>query len=219
MFGRAAAGAAGMDGSGRLAAVSQPDPQTAPQPPGRPGRYQRSFGGLVGAMVVTVAFVIAFVVFRSVFRDDVEVRPDPVDVAAAVEGARRTGLDPVHPRELPEGWTATSVDITPDPEPVWALGMLTDDERFVGLRQQDTSASSLLADYVDADPREVGEVRVPGSVAPTWTAYDDEGGDHAFVAEVDTSGGEEQTVIVYGSAPAEELEALLADLTQGPPRR
>lgn len=35
-------------------------------------RYERSFSGLVGAMIVTVLFVLAFVAWRALFRADVD---------------------------------------------------------------------------------------------------------------------------------------------------
>lgn len=171
---------------------------------GKPGRYQRSTGGLVGAMIVTVAVVVAFVAFRAFFRDQPEVRPEPVDYLAAVAHAQDQGLRPVHPRELPAGWVATSVTSTAGDTPSWSLGLLTDEGDFVGVQQEDTSVDSLLETHVDEEVSEEGTVATPGSVAREWAAYADEGGDHAYAAELGR-----QTVLVYGSAPAEDLEEFL----------
>ena len=51
-------------------------------------------------------------------------------------------------------------------------------------------------------------VQISGSVAPEWQTFSDPGGDHAFAAELG-----EETVLVYGSAPEDELRALVASLT------
>jgi len=176
---------------------------------GRPGRYQRSTGGLLGALIVTVAVIVAFVAFRSFFRDQPEVTPEPVDHRAAVERAQEAGHHPVHPRELPAGWVVTSVASEPGDSLSWSLGMLTGEEDFVGLRQEDTSPETLLEEHVDEDVSEEGTVTVDGSVARDWTTYADDGGDHGYVAEVDG-----ETVLVYGSAPPAELEAFLGLLTR-----
>jgi hypothetical protein len=196
--------------------VSQTGPTTpeppagaTPEPTGRPGRHERSTGGLIGALIVTVAVVVAFVVFRSVFRDDVGVSPEPVDLDDAVAGARDAGIEPVHPDPLPAGWSATSVEVTPGTDSVWAIGLLTPEGDFVGLRQEEEAASSLLSEHVDEDAREIGPVDVEADVGGDWTAYDDAGGDTGFVTEVG-----EETLLVYGSAPSGEIQGFLSLLRQ-----
>ena len=173
-------------------------------------RYQRSFNGLIGAMIVTVLFVLAFVGWRSLFRNDVDERVEPVDWTESVQVARQAGLDVVRPRELPAGWTATSVDLRAGDEPRWGLGVLTDEGRFVGIRQQDTSVSDLVETYVDEDASEGDEVRVGSAVSDTWQTWSDDGGDHGYSAEVG-----DDVVLVYGSAPTADIEAYLALLTIG----
>ena len=173
-------------------------------------RYQRSFNGLIGAMIVTVLFVLAFVGWRSLFRNDVDDRVEPVDWTESVQVAKQAGLDVVRPRELPDGWTATSVDLRAGDEPRWGLGVLTDEGRFVGIRQQDTSVSDLVETYVDEDASEGDEVRVDSAVSDTWQTWSDDGGDHGYSAEVG-----DDVVLVYGSAPAADIEAYLGLLTTG----
>jgi hypothetical protein len=176
---------------------------------GRAGRYQRSTGGLVGAMIISVAVIVAFVAFRAFFRDQPEVTPEPVDYLAAVAQAQDQGQRPVHPRELPAGWVATSATTTAGGSLSWSLGLLTAEGDFVGVRQEDASPGSLLATHVNEDVSDEGTVSTTSSVAREWAAYADDGGDHAYVAEV---GG--QTVLVYGSAPAAEIETFLGLLTR-----
>jgi hypothetical protein len=188
----------------RIGQVSQP-------PPERPGRYQRTTGGLIGALVVTVLAIGAFVAFRAVNRTDLEVRPDPIDHLAAVAALQDQGMRPVYPSELPSGWVATSVDMPPADQPDWGLGILTDDDTFVGMQQSKDSVDDLLHEYVDENPREGEPVGLPGSLAPTWRSFSDEGGDRALATEVDG-----WNILVYGSATDADLRTLVATLTTEP---
>ena len=140
--------------------AEQPAQQTADGP----GRYQRSIGGGIGAMAVLVVCVLAFVGLRSCTRDNAEVTPEAVDYLSAVGQAQSAGLAVVYPPSLPHGWTATSIDFVPGKRPAWGIGMLTDDEKFVGIRQADDDLSSLLATYVDADAVQGDTVTVPGAL-------------------------------------------------------
>lgn len=176
---------------------------------GGSARYQRSMAGMIGAMLVTVGLIVVFLLFRAATREQVEVDPQPVDYLDAVSQLQEVGQRPVHPARLPEGWMATSIDVDRGDDPAWGMGVLTDDGRFVGLRQEEESVGDLLDLFVDEEARELGSVTVPGSVAPRWTTYVDEGGDHAYATEVG-----DETVLVYGSAPVEDLEELLGLLTR-----
>lgn len=181
------------------------------QPVGRAGRYQRSIAGGVGSMIVLVLVVLGFVAFRGTFRDNGGVDVEPVDYLAVVGPAQESGVQVVYPPSLPEGWTATSVDFVPGGRPGFGVGMLTDDEKFVGLRQQDEDLASMLETYVDGDALEGDTVTVDGSVAPEWQEWSDAGGDHAYSATVgDTE------VLVYGSAPTEDLLTIVRSLTDAP---
>lgn len=186
--------------SGTLAGVSQT---------GGSARYQRSMAGMIGAMLVTVGLILAFVLLRSLTREEGAVEREPVDYLDAVSQLQDVGRRPVHPVRLPAGWTATSIDVVPGDDPAWGMGVLTGDGRFVGLRQEDESVGDLLEVHVDEDAREDGTVEVAGSVARTWTAYVDDGGDHAYATQVG-----EETVLVYGSAPVAQIESFLATLTR-----
>jgi len=172
----------------------------------KPGRYQRSTGGLIGALIVTALAVLAFVVFRGAFRGDAEVEVEPVDYAEAAAGAREAGVEVVAPRELPAGWTATSVDFGQGRAPYWGMGVLTDDGKFVGLRQREESVDDLVEEYVDEEAQEQEPTTIDNDLGVSeWLTFTDDGGDTGYAAELG-----EQTLLVYGSAPEGDLAAMIS---------
>jgi hypothetical protein len=176
---------------------------------GRPGKYQRSAGGLVAALVVTVVAVGGLLWVLGLFRPDVDVQREPIDYLEDMEALQDAGFTPVYPQSLPGDWIATEVDTADGIQ----LQMLTDDEEFVSVVQSDASDGELLEQYVDdeggAEPTEIIQVR--GSVAEAWQGYADDGGDTAYSAQVG-----KETVLVYGSASPEELQDLIGRLTRKP---
>ena len=175
----------------------------------QPSRYTRSFSGMVGALIVTVLFVLAYVVWRGLFRTDVDTTPVAVDWQDSVELADQAGLDGVRPRELPAGWTATSVELFAGDDPRWGLGVLTDDGAFIGIRQQDTSVDELVRVYVDEKAEAGDDARVASDVTETWQTWSDDGGDHGYATELG-----DEAVLVYGSAPVDDIESYLGLLTR-----
>lgn len=176
---------------------------------GQPSRYTRSFGGMTGALIVTVIAVLAFVAWRGLFRTDVDDTPVAVDWQESVELAQQADLDVVHPRELPAGWIATSVDLSAGDDPRWGMGVLTDDGRFVGIRQQDASVDALVELYVDEKAESGEDATVTSEITDTWQTWSDEGGDRGYATEIG-----DEALLVYGSAPAEDIEAYLGLLTR-----
>ena len=81
----------------------------------KPGRYQRSPAGMVGALIVTLLVISAFVAFRALNRTDLDVKPERVDYLAQVRFAQqdaRGEADLVYPAGLPTGWYATKVSFS-----------------------------------------------------------------------------------------------------------
>lgn len=178
---------------------------------GRPGRYNRSFGGLIGSMIVLVLVVFGIVVFRGAFRETPEYEPDPVDYRALVTSIQLGDSTPVYPTELPDGWIVKEATYTPGDRPVFDLAMSTDEDRFAGLHQEDEGIDSLVQTYVGAGATEGETVTIDSDVATEWQTFTDPGGDTAFAAEVG-----EETVLVWGSAPEEDLRDLVETLTTAP---
>jgi len=178
----------------------------------RPGRYQRSGNGLVAAMLITVVAVVAFVGFRSLVSDEPDVEPEAVDYLETVGLAQDGDIEPVYPAELPAGWIATRAEVLPDAPPGFDLAMLTGDEEFVGMVWSGEPIDDLLAERVDdEDVEDADPLTVDGSVARQWEGYADAGGDLAYAAEV-----ADHVVLVYGSAPADDLLTLVESLTTAP---
>jgi hypothetical protein len=171
----------------------------------QPGRYQRSFSGMLGALVVLLLVIGGFIAFRAVTRDDLEVEPEQVDYLETVRLAQQADLTVVYPPSVPEGWQATSVESQPGRE--WGIGFLTPDG-FAGIHQSEDSSNDLLETYVDEAPTEGDPVTIAGQ---EWEAWSDDGGDRGYLGEVDG-----QQVLVYGSESAETLQSLAASLTTAP---
>lgn len=154
-------------------------------------RYQRSTGGMVGAMIVLVLVVVGFVVVRGLFSREPDRGVTPVDYQRLVPVARK-GADftLLAPPKMPPGWTATTVRFTDTVPQHWHLGALTEDSNYVGLEQGRTSTRDMVAQYVDAKAERHGTVQVAGE---PWTTWTDPGGDLALVRRAGTT-----TTLVVG---------------------
>jgi hypothetical protein len=175
------------------------------------GRYQRSSGGLIGALLVTVAAVLAFVGFRALTSEDKAIPVRAVDYTAAVQSARADGkLLVLAPARLPVGWKATSATYTRGLSPTWHLGLLTGDSKYVGVEEARTSIEDLVEEHVDEAAERGKEVTVG---TERWQSWTDAGGDYAVARVVRGPRGAEQSVLVVGSAPAAQVRQLAASLT------
>ena len=100
----------------------------------------------------------------------------------------------------------------PGERPAFGVGMLTDDDQFVGVRQEDDDLADPARDATSTTTPSKGDVvTVDGAIVPEWQEWSDAGGDHAYAATVgDTE------VLVYGSAPTEDLLTVVRSLTDAP---
>src|SRR5688500_2201871 len=93
---------------------------------------------VMGALLLGVVLIGQLV---TVTPDRPEVR---VDLGDAVTGAKATAtFEVIAPPALPDGWIATSARFTPD---AWHLGVLTADDKYIGLEQATTSAKTIIDD-------------------------------------------------------------------------
>lgn len=176
-------------------------------------RYRRTTGGLVTAMVVTVLVVLAFVAFRGLFRENKPTPVRTVDYARSLDFGREEGrLAMLAPDRLPRGWRATSASYTRDPSPAWHLGVLTDQEEYVGLEEGRDSPAEMARQHVDVDARRDGTVRIAGE---RWQVWRDSGGDYAVIRSLPGPERVRETVLVVGSAPEQQVRAFAARLRTG----
>jgi hypothetical protein len=168
------------------------------------GRYQRSFSGMVGAMLVLLVVVGGYVAFRAVNRNDVADPVTPIDfTGAATYAEEQADFEVLTPPSLPDGWIATSARWTGGREPHWHLGLLTERKQYVGLEQEDRSAEDMVEEHVDEEAAQGEDVRIGGRTWQSW--FDDR--DQALVLEED-----EVTTLVVGTVDRATLEEYVATL-------
>ncbi|MCW2817569.1 MAG: hypothetical protein JWR42_356 [Marmoricola sp.] len=189
--------------------MSQSQPQGAPQPP-RGGRYQRSNGGLLAAMLVTVLLVVGFVAFRGIFRDNAATPVRAVDYRVMLKaGVADDKLAMLAPPRLPIGWQATSATYATGTSPTWHVGILTTKQKFIGIDESRSSVSDLVTQYVDPNATRGKDLRLAGE---TWQVYTDAGGDYGLARTLTGPGPNrvQEAVLVAGSAPDAEIRDLVS---------
>lgn len=174
---------------------------------GTPGRYNRSFGGLIGSMIVLVLAVLAIVIFRGAFRDTPEYEPQHLDYRDLVTSVQQLGLTPVYPPEVPDGWFAKDASFDASDRPSFDLVFATADDHTAGIHQEDASARSLIATYVGDGTTQDDDDPLVTDVG-SWDSWTDTDGDHAWTTELG-----DETVLVYSSGDAGELRTLVESLT------
>jgi hypothetical protein len=171
----------------------------------QPARYDRSFGGMIGALLVLLLLVGAFVLLHQLNSSEPANPAKPVDYSTPARYARGTAtFDLLAPRRLPSGWIATSVRFQNGRDETWHLGCLTGERRYVGLEQEDAPLSSMLEEFVGKDAERGADVPVAGRTWETWTTPDD---DRALVRETDAV-----TTVVVGRVPQSTLETFIGTL-------
>ena len=175
-------------------------------------RYPRSFGGLIGSMIVLVVVVLGYYVVQNVLHDQPDGTPVAADYLTTVKAVQGAGIDVAYPRSLPKGWIAShEPEFTPGDRPVWSMPMLTDDRRFVGIHQEDAPLSDLLDEALPKGARQGEDVRIDSQVATSWSSWSSSNGDHAFATKIG-----DDTLLVYGSAPVGDIQKLVGLLTTEP---
>ncbi len=186
----------------------------APSPAAARGaRYERTPGGLVGAMLVTVLAVLAFVAFRAVTTDKEPTPVRAVDYTSALASARADQrLVVLAPERLPLGWQATSATYTRGVLPTWHLGLLTDDAKYVGVEEARASIADLVDEHVDPDADRGPDVTIAGE---TWQSWTDSGGDYAVARALGSGEPTAEAVLVVGTASEDEIRDFAGTLTGG----
>lgn len=170
----------------------------------QPGRYQRSASGMIGAMIVLLLVIGAYVGFRAINRTQPDNPVRPVDYQQTLRYARNEADFPLlAPASLPSGWRATSATFIPRPVR-WHLGILTNQDKYVGLEQAAKPLGEMVSTYVDPNAVRDGEVRVEGK---SWRKWTDAGGDIALTR---VQGG--VTTLVVSDAGQDVLDSFVERL-------
>ena len=175
-------------------------------------RYERSFPGMVGAMIVTLAVIGVFVAFRAVNRDNPEVQRDAIDYLPAVADFQKGAPFKVaYPPELPEDWRVTDIGFDDNVGLTWSMDLLTDDGEYVAIRQAQGSETALVDEYVDEQPIPGDDLRLGGPLTESWESLRDASGDYAVLAEVGRT-----WLLVLGTGDDDEIEEFAASLVTTP---
>ena len=177
------------------------------------GRYQRSTGGLIGAMLVTVVAVVAFWALNAAKNDHPTSPVQTVDYTAIMRAGRADHkLLVMAPPSLPDGWKATSADYQTGTTPTWHLGLLTDKGKYVGVEEALGPVDDLVDQNVDQNAVKGKDVTIGGQTYQTWS---DTGGDYAVTRTVHTGGSNVESYLVGGSAPESAIRQLAESLQGG----
>ncbi len=159
-------------------------------------------------MILTLVLVLGFVGFRGLFRDNAEVRPDVIDYLPVVQTYQDADVSVLYPASLPKGWKVTSLDNVPGERPVFGMGMLTDDDKFIGYTWADRSRTEVLSSRLGDSPKQGSEVSISNDeIAGPWTEWKGET-DTALVTEFD-----DRTLMVWGDLPRTDMTTLIGELT------
>jgi hypothetical protein len=189
-----------------------PRPASAPRggETGRPGKYQRTFGGLIGSIIAALG-LIAVVWGLTWFQHRDQVDPSPtVDYQAELAQARsQAPFAVLAPDPAPAGWRATSVSWDGTrPEYAWHLGFLSgsgDDADYVGVEQSNADPADFVPTATPAD-QPGPSVTIDGQA---WQTLTSETETALVLTEPDV------TTVVTGTASLDEIVAFAKTLTPG----
>ena len=165
-------------------------------------RGNPAIGDIIRSMVVIAVIILALYGFGRLFTSTPETSVDPIDYATVVAQARPAATFALAaPPTLPEGWKATSARFEPNG---WHLGVLTDDEEYVGLEQLKGSVDRAVDRFAE-DSKADGTAVVGNQ---TWSVRTGPKGRLTYVRAEDGL-----TTLVNTSAPRSVLEDYIASLS------
>lgn len=143
----------------------------------KPNRYELPMMTVISALLVSAAVVIAFVLVRGALRTEVDTEVPTVEYSHLLRSGQEDGkLLMLSPKPMPSGWRATSATYRAGAEPRWHLGILTSDQKYVGIDEARSEVGGLLAEVV-RDPKKGDDVTIDGV---TWQSWRGTTGDFAL---------------------------------------
>lgn len=163
-----------------------------------------SLGDIVRTTAVMSALILGLAGLAWLFGTGTEVERRDVDYQSALVSAQRdASFDLLAPEQLPSGWRANTVRYEAGEMGRWHLGVITDEEEYIGLEQTPVSVSSTVEEY-SPDTEARGEVSIGGF---DWELRTSERGETSLVRRAD-----DVTVLVTGTAPQDVIETYAASL-------
>jgi len=140
-----------------------------------------------------------------------QVKPDnkveAVDYVTAVKAARGDAdFEVLAPASLPEGWTATTVRYESGERGQWHLGVLTDEDEYIGLEQSGIGTQRAIERFAPKTEAK-GKTTVGGM---SWQVRQSDRGENTLVRE-----DGDITIILTGTADLAVIKAYAATLTAG----
>lgn len=165
-------------------------------------RGNPAIGDILRSMLVIAVIILALYGLGQLFTSKPKTVVDTIDYATVVAQARPAATFPLAaPASLPEGWRATSARFQPDG---WHLGVLTDDDQYVGLEQLKISVDRAV-DRFAQDSTADGTAVVAGQ---TWTVRNGPKGRWTYVRSEDGL-----TTLLNTSASRPVLERYITSLS------
>ena len=180
---------------------------STPSAGGPARRPTPSFADIVRMVVILAVGVVLAVWLGGQLRTGDEAEPDTVDYLAVAASADEEASYPLAvPPSLPDGWRATSARWKPE-DSSWHIGILTDDQQYVGIEQASSGELAELMQTYGAELVSEGTVEV---AAADWTSYVG-GSDGETALALDSK---ESAILLIGTVDRKQLEQLAADLTR-----
>ncbi|MET3961045.1 hypothetical protein ABIE44_000979 [Marmoricola sp. OAE513] len=175
-------------------------------------RLRPFMSGIVALVVAVAATMVWYFMGRP---DETPVPVRTVDWSAWVKAGRADHrLALFAPDALPKGWRATSASYVGGNDPRFEIGMLTEDGKYVGIVESESSVRTLVRQNID-DKAERGEDVTLNDTTSAWQVWTDSGGDYGVALDVENPDGTSETVLVFGSAPDDEIRDFAATLRPG----
>ena len=86
--------------------------------------------------------------------------------------------------------------------------------KFVGIEESRDTVAQIVDQYVDQNATRGKDITINGD---TWQVWTDGGGDYGLVRQLTGPSGEDERILVVGSAPDAQIRDLVASLEPGVP--
>jgi hypothetical protein len=168
----------------------------------RSTRGNPSMGDIVRSVAVIGLIILALYVFGKFFAQEPDSPTPAVDYALIVDQARPAAdFELLAPSSLPKGWKANRASLDID---WWHLGVLTDDEEYIGLDQSKSSIDRAIDRFADGSEAD-GKAEIDGE---TWSVRKGPGDRTTYVRR---EAG--VTTVVVGTASRSVIEDYMSSLS------